>query len=365
MIISGANKALSVKPYLLVILSLTLLLLTLFTIGNHPYFVEKWYARGLYPYISHLFHSLLGWFPISLGDILYVIIVLYLLYFTGRLIYKIICKKCRQLGVSLLKLVIGLQVFISAFYLLWGMNYSRPPASVLLNLTEFPYTLAQLTATTSLLIDSTNAKRANLQTAYQQATNSSIYTSAIKAVKHIGNKHQALQSYHPTAKPSLFTPLLNYMGTAGYFNPFTGEAQVNYSMPLVNQPVTACHEMAHQMGFAREDEANFIGFLAGINSTDRLLQYSAYYLAMEEFLHQVRQRDTVLFHQLKTRITQHVKQDMKADQKYWLYYQSKAGYVTGLFYDQFLKVNKQPEGLRTYNRMIKLTLAYYKRQRRF
>jgi hypothetical protein len=219
-----------------------------------------------------------------------------------------------------------------------------------------------LNATTNLLIDSANTRRSMLQPIDELRNNSAIFHSAEQAIKLLGKKHPAFQSYFPAAKSALFTPVLNYMGTAGYFNPFTGEAQVNYNMPLVNRPVTACHEMAHQMGFAREDEANFIGFVAGINSTDRLLKYSAYYMAMEEFLHQVRRRDTVLFHHLKERISVPVKQDMKADRAYWLRYQNQIGYITGLFYDQFLKANKQSDGLRSYNRMINLTLAYYKKK---
>jgi hypothetical protein len=362
MINTGAKKALSAKQHLYVIAGLSLFLLALFIFGNYSYTVEKWYTQGFYRFISYLTHWLLGWVPFSVGDILYTFIILYFIYFIVQLIRLVVSKKWRTLDLRALKLIIGIQVFIISFYLFWGLNYSRPPAADILNLPDDPYTLAQLSATTNLLIDSANTQRSILQPIDEQKDNSAIILSAEQAIKRLGKKHPVFQSYFPAAKPALFTPVLNYMGTAGYFNPFTGEAQVNYNMPLVNRPVTACHEMAHQMGFAREDEANFIGFVAGINSTDRLLKYSAYYMAMEEFLHQVRQRDTVLFQHLKERISVPVKQDMKTDRAYWLRYQNQIGYITGLFYDQFLKANKQPDGLRSYNRMINLTLAYYKKK---
>jgi len=56
--------------------------------------------------------------------------------------------------------------------------------------------------------------------------------------------------------------------------PFTGEANVNISMPHTSIPFTACHEMAHQIGFAREDEANFIAYIACKNHPSPDFQYS-------------------------------------------------------------------------------------------
>jgi hypothetical protein len=68
---------------------------------------------------------------------------------------------------------------------------------------------------------------------------------------------------------------------------------MNYQMPVFNRPFVACHEMSHQMGYGAEDEANFVGFLAATGSDDRLLRYSAYNVAVNEFMHTVRYTDTV------------------------------------------------------------------------
>jgi len=356
----GRGKKSSAKQLLLIIAGLTLLLLLLFIAGYYPNFIEKYYATTLYQGIAFVTHLLLGWIPLSLGDIFYTAIVAITLLYVWQLIMKLLRKHYRQAGLSLFKLFIGLQLFIAAFYLLWGMNYFRPPAAQILSLQDSTYTFNRLQAVTRLLIDSVNANRNSLSKSEQKESNDTIYSNAIDAIKQLGRKNKDLQSFHPAVKPSMFTPVINYMGTAGYFNPFSGEAQVNYAMPIVNRPVTACHEMVHQMGFAREDEANFIGFLAGKSSPDRLLRYSAYYMAVQEFMHQVYRRDTVVYHQLKANLSPAVKNDMKADREYWEYYQNQLGYLSGLFYDRFLKINNQPEGLRTYNRMINLTMAYYK-----
>lgn len=362
MINSGSGKSLNAKQLLLVIAGLFLLLLLLFTAGKYSDFIEANYSTGLYRYISRIWHFTLGWIPFSIGDVFYTAIILLVLWFIWTLIRNLIRKQYRQAGLGLLKFIIGLQLFITAFYLLWGMNYFRPPAAKILSLQNSTYTFSQLQTVTRLLIDSTNANRLALTTLQQGQNNKVIYQDAVLAIKQLAYRNQSFQTFYPAVKPSLFTPIINYMGTAGYFNPFSGEAQVSYAMPIVNRPVTACHEMAHQMGFAREDEANFVGFLVGEKSTDRLLRYSAYYMAMQEFMDQVYRRDTVVYHQLKTYIAQPVKNDIKADRLYWEHYQNQLGYLSSLFYDRFLKINNQPEGLRTYNRMINLTMAYYQKK---
>ena len=79
-----------------------------------------------------------------------------------------------------------------------------------------------------------------------------------------------------SVKSSFYGWLGNYLGFTGYYNPFTGEAQVNTTVPKFLLPFITLHEMGHQLGYAKEDEANFSGYLAAANSHDTLFQYSAY-----------------------------------------------------------------------------------------
>ncbi len=350
------------KAYGIALITLTLVLFLIFWLGNYPQWIEAYYAEGLYPAMGATRNFLLSWLPLSLGDLFYLVLIVYLIYSVFKFIRQLLAKAFYLIPVSIMRLIIGFQLFAFAFYLLWGLNYFRPPAAVLLNLPQQEYDLTELTRVTRLLIDSTNtAQRVYKQSVLTGTAKPDYFALASDAVKNLTYQFAPLKTYHPTAKSSLFTPLLNYMATSGYFNPFTGEAQVNYQMPLINTPVTACHEMAHQMGFAREDEANFIGFLAAKQSADELTRYSAYYLAMQEFMRQVRRRDTVMFNQLKKQISQPVKNDLKTDRLYWEHYENQISVVTGLFYDNFLKANNQPQGLLTYNRMIYLTMAYYRK----
>jgi hypothetical protein len=348
------------KKYLWIIFGLSVLLLLVSIAGNHAQLIERYYSRGLYIPISASLHFLWGWLPLSLGDIFYAFLTIRFLVGLLKIIRSFWQRHYHIGSLIMMRGVIEIQLLMAAFYILWGLNYSRPSASELLALPRTGFTGQEMIDVTCMLIDSTNASRDHLSSIKTDSSNKAIYSTATEAIKNLRTVNPQFESYYPAVKSSAYSPMISFLGTAGYFTPFTGEAQVNYDMPLVDRPVSACHEMAHQMGFAREDEANFVGYLAGINSRNPLLHYSAYYLAADEFMHQIRRRDSIAYHEMKTRYSPAVISDIKADRAYWLRYQNKLSKVSGLFYDQFLKANKQPEGLRTYNRMIILTMGWYK-----
>jgi Protein of unknown function (DUF3810) len=344
------------------ILSLALAGLILMLLADHPSLIEHYYSHGLYPIICHVFHPVFNIFPFSVGDLFYMTVIGCLLYTIIRLIRLLIKRNWGLTGIFLLNVTIGVQIFVLAFYLFWGMNYYRPSAAIRLNLPDSGYSTDDLKLVTTVLIDSANASRAKIGDAELHQDNKAIYKTAIKAVNFLSDSSSNFYTYNPNIKSSLLTPLLNYIGTSGYYNPFTAEAQINYQMPVFLKPFVACHEMSHQMGYGPEDEANFVGFIAGIRSPDRLLRYSAYYVGVQEFMFALQQQDSVARKELKKRISPLVINDFKAERTYWTSYAGKAEVLTSLFYDNFLKANNQPQGLRTYNQMIRLVMGWYRKK---
>jgi len=359
MVKKGSKRIFIIRAAVVLILVILLFLLALF--GSHPHAVERFYSKGFYPVICRILHPVFNLFPFSMGDILYICIVVYLFYALFRLVRHLFKKHWEQAVAYFLGLLIGIQSVILIFYLFWGMNYYRLPAAELLNLRDSTYTTADLKAVTAVLIDSANATRSRVTASDLSQSNRTIYETAERCMEKLSHDSVNFRAYSPGVKPSLLTPLLNYMSTSGYFNPFTGEAQINYQMPVFDRPVTACHEMSHQMGFGTEDEANFGGFIAGIGSSDRLLRYSAYHLATDEFMHALRYRDTAANNELKPRVSEAVRNDFKAERKYWLSYQSRISLLSSIFYDKFLKANNQPHGMGTYNRMVMLVMSLYRK----
>ncbi|TWJ01529.1 uncharacterized protein DUF3810 [Mucilaginibacter frigoritolerans] len=353
------KKSLKTRFIAIGTLAIGIFLLMLF--ADHPFAVEHYYSNGFYPVVCHILHPVLNLFPFSFGDLLYLVVTVYLIYAVFRLIKLLFKKDFKQAGILLLGFIAGVESAMLIFYLFWGMNYFRLPAGERLNLRDTSYSTADLKTVTTMLIDSANACRARITPADLEQDNSTIYKTAIEAVSKLSADSVNFRTYRPNIKPSLLTPLLNYIGTSGYYNPFTGEAQLNCQMPVFNRPVIACHEMSHQMGYGAEDEADFSGFLAGIGSHDRLLRYSAYHLAVDEFMHALFYRDSLENKALKPRVSTAVHHDFVIERAYWLSYQSKMDVVSSIFYDRFLKVNNQPQGLATYNRMVLLVMAKYRK----
>jgi len=351
-----------VKVRLIAIAILVVAIFLLMELADYPHLVEHYYSRGLYPVMCHVLHPIFNLFPFSVGDLLYIAAIVYLGYALVRLVKLCFKKEFKVAGIFLLGLIIGVQSAILVFYLFWGMNYFRPSAGERLHLRDTSYTTEDMAGVTEILIDSANATRARLTSADLSQNNSTIYQNAVEAVKKLSDDSVNFRTWYPGIKPSLLTPLINYMGTSGYYDPFTGEAQMNYDMPVFTRPVVACHELSHQTGYALEDEANFAGYLAGIGSKDRLLRYSAYNLAVEEFMFTLYFRDSLVNKKLKPLISPVVHHDYVVERKYWQTYQSKINVISGIFYDHFLKANNQPQGIQTYNRMVLLVMAQYSRK---
>ena len=360
MLDNRGRKKLKIRAITILLLAAAIFLLDL--LADYPQFIERYYAQGLYPFICYILHPVFNIFPFSVGDVFYIAAIGYLIYAFIKLIKLFVKKEFKQAGIFLMGITIGVQVSILIFYLFWGMNYFRLSAGQRLNLRDTNYTTANLKTVTAMLIDSANACRGRVTPADLLQSNNVIYQTAIAAIKKLSADSANFRTYYPDIKSSLLTPLLNYIGTSGYYDPFTGEAQINYQMPVFNRPVIACHEMSHQMGVGAEDEADFAGFLAGTGSQDRLLRYSAYHLAVDEFMRALRYRDSTANNELKPRISAAVHDDFKAERAYWLHFQNKADILSSIFYDHFLKANNQPQGLETYNRMVLLVMALYRQK---
>lgn len=330
---------------------------------SHPELVEKYYANAIYPWIRIGLQFLFNNIPFSLGDILYLLLSLAIIISVFILVKILFFQKRGYHGAKLaLNMIIYLETLILIFYLFWGLNYFRQPAAERLKLNDIEYSKAELYKITEILIDSANSIRSKINPEQWPQTEKDLYLESAMAIKNLNPPYNAAINPIPKIKNSLISLLLDYFGTAGYFNPFTGEAQINSGMPIYLKPFVACHETAHSMGYGAEDEANFIGFISASQSDNSMLRYSAYYLAAQEFMFETGRLDTVIFQTLKSRISEPFMADLKNERVYWEEYRGITRKFSSIFYDNYLKANKQPDGLKSYNRMIILTMAYYKKR---
>jgi hypothetical protein len=348
-------------------LALALLLLVF---GYFPAMVEQYYSAGLYPALLSLRLWITAWAPFSIGDLLYTIVCIYLIYKLIRSLVNI-----KKEGVNRAKVwrasAIILLVWIS-FKLLWGLNYDRLGAGHLLDIEQKAYSSAAVDSLVNELIDSLNSTRklltqAKIQVDTLPVGNPAPYFSlAQEAYQSAKSSYTFLPKQAPRVKATLFNPLADYVGFTGYFNPFTAEGQVRTDMPGLELPFVACHETAHMLGFASESEANLIGYLVATKSTNPYVRYSAYngiftYAQREQFVQLAQQKDSVGFMgavvQNRARLDTLVKQDRKAVRNFFSRHRSSVAPIMSGVYEQYLFLNKQNAGLKSYDEVIGWLIA--------
>jgi hypothetical protein len=187
-----------------------------------------------------------------------------------------------------------------------------------------------------------------------------VFDMNLKGYKLLSNEFSSFKYTNPSIKKSLISLPLSYMGFGGYLNPFTNEAQVNDKGPMYNFPTTVCHEMAHQLGYASESEANFIGFLASIKNENVYFQYSGYSYALRYCLRNWQIRDEKVFDELLKTIHPGILKNYQESVDFWKQYETFIETGFQVFYDNFLKFNQQKDGLGGYSKFVDLMVNYYK-----
>jgi hypothetical protein len=327
-----------------------------------PSVIEKYYSTGLYVYMVTTLRTITGFIPFSIGDILYFIVLAGCAFTAIKFVIKLI-KKEAQWKYSVLKLLQFIRrllwVYIT-FYLLWGLNYYRSGITAQLHLKVENYSTEDLCNITNLLIDKTNKSRLALSkdSLLPQPAIKDIYQEAVTNYKGIASTFPFLHYKVKSVKRSLYTAFAPYFGFTGYYNPFSGEAQLRDDVPRILIPYTVSHEMAHQLGYASETEANFAGYLAAANSTDNYFKYSVYldlyrYARIELMMRNVLPDNNYKLDSL-------VKMDLRNINRFFLKERNRVSGKVMNLYGMYLQANNQQKGINSYDDVISLLIAYYK-----
>lgn len=322
--------------------------------------VEEYYSQGLYPWVADFLGAGFGWLPFSMGDCLYGLAAGWLLV-AGVRGYRTLRGKQGGRLAQLVRsaLMVCLWIYIM-FKLLWGLNYDRPGIDHHLGLESRASDTALLPALTASLLSKANASAAaGLRRGMPPVQ---LYHQAAKGYVNARRSFPTLRVPGNSFKPSLYGWMGNYIGYSGYFNPFTGEGQLNTHTPSFLHPFVTCHELAHQLGFAREQEANLVGFLAARASPDASFRYAAY---LDMFLYAYRdfyRMDAAAARRLYRQASPAVQSDIKALRDFQEQYQTPLGQATDWLYDYYLRLNGQEDGIRAYGRVVMWLLAIYRKE---
>ena len=353
-----------IKKSLIFTLFLVVIAAFIHIYANDSTRVENRYSTGFYPAFSRILRHLFGWLPFSLGDVLYGLVILWLIWKLVQGI-KILLKRQASwngFGSGLGK---ALRILLSTyilFNLFWGINYNRIGIASQLQLKMEKYKPEDLKMINALLVEKVNAsKQALVNQQFVYPANKQLFSKVIKAYVEAEKIYPFLKYQPVSLKPSMWSWLGIYMGFTGYYDPFTGEAQVNTLVPKFLQPFTSCHEVAHQLGYAKEMEANFVGFLSATASKDTLLHYSVY---LDMFMYSNRNlfaTDSVAATAYRKQLSPAVKADLKEWRDFYKKYKNPIEPVFRWIYGKYLEGNQQPQGVLSYDEVTGFIIAYYKK----
>ena len=173
-------------------------------------------------------------------------------------------------------------------------------------------------------------------------------------------KYPFIESFFSRVKPVAFSSVMSDMGIMGIYGYFTGEANINISYPDYTLPYTAAHEMAHQRGIAREDEANFVAFLVCMESTDKYIKYSGYLNLFEYLSTALYYTDENSYRELIGSLSENALDDIRASAEVTREHKDSWIFKTmDKINDLYLKSNGTP-GSVSYSYVVRLAVAYYK-----
>ena len=181
----------------------------------------------------------------------------------------------------------------------------------------------------------------------------------IAAYAKAAEKYDFLQSFDSNLKPVMLSELMSYTHITGVYSFFTGEANINVAFPDYTIPYTAAHELAHQRGIAREDEANFMAFLVCMESDDAYIRYCAYLNLYEYVSNALYSASPELWSNSYSALSSKVKAEMRAYSEFYEKYRdSVASEVSEAVNNTYLTI-QGTEGTRSYGMVVDLAVAYY------
>lgn len=326
-----------------------------------PVWVERLYSRGIYPLLGQALSRLTRVAPFSLAEVAVLAALIGLPIFCLR--WLLTSWRNPQIWLRGIGRAVSTAALVySLFVLVWGLNYHRLPLADIAGLPVQPASVAELTTLSRDLLDRANQLRQELpeDAAGVMRLNGGKWRALSRAAlgyEQAAKSLSAIGGNYGLPKGVYLSEPWSYTGISGMYFPFTGEANVNIAEPDPFVPATACHEMAHQRGFAREDEANYLAYLTCTSHPDPEFQYSGLLLALTNCTRALRAQDEAAYAALREDFGPGLLRDLTANQQYWQRHAGPIERLSARINDNYLKTQGQRDGVQSYGRMVDLLLA--------
>lgn len=338
---------------------------------DRPWLAESLYSSRLGPAITRPLSLVTGIFPFALWEVLAAAWVIFLAGSAVHALHAAIRKRRRwgDILASGLRRALrdgGLLVF--GFYLLWGLNYARPPFEVRQGWPDWEGVDAQeLARLAEGAVEAANAAYVELHGSEDAGEPTRLEDlRRLEAALDAGWQTTAgLLELDPIAgarygrvKRPLSSELFARFGISGIYLPWTAEANVVRQLPAVAVPTTMGHEKAHQRGISSEAEAGFVGFIAAATADDPLARYSAAFFAQRQLLADLAGTSPDRMREIAETRLPGVRRDLADLAEYARRYRGVVRTVGTAVNDRYLRAHGVPGGVRNYGHATRLLITW-------
>jgi len=369
---NGQAKARRVGPLTLVaLLLLPLAIGVQWLSARAPDIVEAVYSRAVFPAVV----AAMAWpssrLPFSVAEVGLAGIVaglLLALVWTARALLRGRGRRWRILSRTTVLALVVAGAGYAVFLLAWGLNYQRVSFGLSSGLPVGPSDRTELAALSAFLIETANGLRHGLAEdedgvmRLPDGPHAALNRTALGAAA-LARRCPWLPRPAIRLKPAWASRILTRLGIGGFYSPFTAEAIVNIEMPPFEVPMAAAHEAAHQLGYGREDEANYLGYLMCRLHPDTEFRYSGIFVASRHVQRALASVDRAAARALELRRSPAVKRDRAALAAWAARYRGPAMQAFNRANDAYLRTQGQRDGTRSYGRMVDLLVAEWRAER--
>lgn len=358
------KKLFRLCPAAHVIMAVSVVLIALYFLLRDNTAVMEAVCRGFVRPYHRIIGKLCSYVPFSVAEVFYAVLIIWALALVIRAIYLIVKRgeKLLRLYRTAAALLAAVCAFYAGFCLLWGVYYTTAGFARENGIETRKYSVQELETVTCYFADMCNEYSDRVQRGDNgdfAVSLDEIFNAAPTLYKRAEELFPSLSWPEMKAKPFLTSKLLSYINFTGFFFPFTAEANINIDSPACLIPSTIAHELAHQRGVAAEDEANFVGIMASLESGNAVYTYSAALLAYIHLGNSLYKADYDAWREVYYSLNETVRADLKSNNEYWDRFETKLSEASDAVYTGFLESYGEERGLQSYGACVDLLISFY------
>ncbi len=358
----SALYRLSPAGHIVAAVSAVLIVLHLLTRGNRPLMV--WASERLVQPVHRALAALNSHLPFSVAEALIGLaaaaVIAYIIYIVISMLRG--GGRLKRLYAAVINLLAaGLAVY-AGFCMLWGVYYYGDDFMTRSALENENISVEQLEAVTRYFAELSNEYAEQVprdEDGNYIADRAAILARSDEVYENIERELPCLAGPAVRAKGVYFSRLMSYTDFTGFFFPFTAEANVNTDFPPALFASTVAHELAHQRGVAKEQEANFVAVLASLAYGDTEYCYSACLLAYTHLGNALYSADYEAWKSIYLSLSEDVRRDFAANREYWAQFETPVQKVSNTVYEGFLYSYDQDMGLKSYGACVDLLVNHF------